>query len=195
MFSRGIAVLLTSWLGQSLVLTANASPAQIFARDDTPTNLPPPTYNGSFTGHASVVIDAPIDKVWDVLLDFPKYSEWYNKKPLANQTAVEGAYLVMQVHIPPSTNDAIPTIPVFELISAVQPNLHRVAWVSTLPEWFVHAERWQALSTTADNRTLYESREVFAGAGAWAIKAFIGDPLEDSFVAQAEGLKNYTETH
>ncbi|KAI0632967.1 hypothetical protein C8Q77DRAFT_1120723 [Trametes polyzona] len=169
-----------------------------------PTNLPPPTYTGPFTGNASVVIDAPIDKVWQALIDFPKYPEWNpfvrsqvvtdkDKKPLDDQTPVEGQYLVMKVHIPPSLDDKIPTIDVFEQISHVQPDLHRVAWVSTLPSWFVKAERWQALSTTEDGKTLYESREIFAGSGAYAIKLFISKDLEKSFVAQAEGLKSYVE--
>lgn len=41
-----------------------------------PTNLPAPTYSGPLTISVSVDIDAPIEKVWEDLLDFPKYGEW-----------------------------------------------------------------------------------------------------------------------
>ncbi len=116
-----------------------------------------------------------------------------NKNPLPDQTPVEGAYLVMKVHIPPSLDDSIPTISAFEQITHVQPDLHRVAWKSLLPSWLVKAERWQAVSATEDGKTLYESREIFAGSGAYAIKLFISGDLEKSFVAQAEGLKAYVE--
>ncbi|KAH9852934.1 hypothetical protein C2E23DRAFT_139421 [Lenzites betulinus] len=170
-----------------------------------PTNLPPPTYTGPVQGNASIVIDAPVDKVWSALIDFPSYPQWNpfvrsqvvtdkDKNPLADQTPVENAFLVMKVHIPPSLDDSIPTISVFEQITHVQPDLGRVAWNSTLPSWFVKAERWQAVSATEDGKTLYESREIFAGSGAYAIKLFISGDLEKSFVAQAEGLKSYVES-
>ena len=40
-------------------------------------NLPKPSYKGVFTAYVSRTIDTPIEKVWDVLADFPKYPEWY----------------------------------------------------------------------------------------------------------------------
>ncbi len=47
------------------------------ADDDTPTNLPPPTYTGPVQGNASIVIDAPLEKVWAAVIDFPSYPQWY----------------------------------------------------------------------------------------------------------------------
>ena len=38
--------------------------------------LPPKADEAVFAVNASVVIDAPIDKVWGILLDFPSYPEW-----------------------------------------------------------------------------------------------------------------------
>lgn len=38
--------------------------------------LPPKAEDGVFAVSSSVVIDAPIQTVWDVLLDFPSYPEW-----------------------------------------------------------------------------------------------------------------------
>jgi uncharacterized protein YndB with AHSA1/START domain len=38
-------------------------------------NLPPAT-GGVYTAQASVTINAPIDRVWNVLLDFPGYANW-----------------------------------------------------------------------------------------------------------------------
>ncbi|KAI0830250.1 hypothetical protein BC628DRAFT_1408386 [Trametes gibbosa] len=165
-----------------------------------PTNLPLPMYSGALTANVSIIIDAPVDKVWDALLDFPKYPEWRSqvvtdndKNPLDDQTPKEGDFLLMKVHIPPSLDDTVSTTSAFEKITHVQPDLHRVAWNSTLPSWFVKAERWQAVSASEDGKTLYESREIFAGPGAYAIKLFIAKDLENSFVAQAEALKTYVE--
>lgn len=81
-----------------------------------------------------------------------------------------------------------------DLITHVHVDLYRVAWNSTLPSWFVKAERWQAVSATEDGKTLYESCGIFAGSGAYgAIKLFTSGDLEKSFIAQAEGLKAYVE--
>ncbi|KAI0670244.1 hypothetical protein C8Q78DRAFT_974820 [Trametes maxima] len=165
-----------------------------------PTNLPPPSYSGPFTVNASITIDAPIDKVWEVLLDFPKYTECQvitdkNQKPLEDQTPTEGKYLLMTVHIPATLDDSTSPQTPFELITHIQPEVHRIAWKNLLPPWLIRAERWQALSTTDDGKTLYETREVFAGAGAYAIKFFLGKNLVKSFEAMAEGLKKRAEEH
>jgi uncharacterized protein YndB with AHSA1/START domain len=39
--------------------------------------LPPNAADGVFSVSATTVIDAPIEKVWGVLIDFPSYHEWY----------------------------------------------------------------------------------------------------------------------
>ena len=57
----------------------------------------------------------------------------------------------------------------------------------------VKAERWQALSTTVDGKTFYESREVFAGFGAYLIKWFISTPLMQSFEAMADAIQTRAE--
>ena len=45
----------------------------------------------------------------------------------------------------------------------------------------------------AEGKTVYETREVFAGIGAYFIKWFLGTNLKKSFGAMAEGLKTYSE--
>ncbi|KAI0659644.1 hypothetical protein C8Q70DRAFT_1154379 [Cubamyces menziesii] len=168
------------------------------------TNLPAPTYSGPLTISVSVDIDAPIEKVWEVLLDFPKYGEWNpfvrkqvitdeNKKPLEDQTPGAGRYLLMTVHIPPTMDDSVSSTTAFEQITHVESDKHRIAWKNLLPQWLVKAERWQALSTNEEGKTVYETREVFAGIGAYFIKWFLGGNLKKSFDAMAEGLKTYSE--
>ncbi|CDO68783.1 hypothetical protein BN946_scf184989.g49 [Trametes cinnabarina] len=165
-------------------------------------NLPEPSYAGALVVSVFCEIDAPIEKVWTVLLDFPKYKEWNpfvqvitdkNKKPLEDQTPGEGKYLLMQVHIPPTMDDSISTTSAFEQITSVQPELHRLAWKNLLPSWFIRAERWQALRTNEAGKTVYETREVFGGIGAYLIKWFLGAKLVKSFEEMAKGLKLYSE--
>ena len=40
------------------------------------TNLPPTTEKGVFSVNITRDINAPIDKVWEILLDFQSYKEW-----------------------------------------------------------------------------------------------------------------------
>jgi hypothetical protein len=40
------------------------------------TNLPQVTRGVVYTAQASITINASVDRVWDVLLDFSRYTEW-----------------------------------------------------------------------------------------------------------------------
>lgn len=39
-------------------------------------SLPPLRSNGVFSASASCSIDAPLEKVWSIMLDFPSYKKW-----------------------------------------------------------------------------------------------------------------------
>ncbi|KAH9921148.1 uncharacterized protein B0H18DRAFT_880402 [Fomitopsis serialis] len=166
------------------------------------TNLPEPKFAGVVTLSASSVIDAPIEKVWDVLCNFQSYGEWHaqiivdgkTKEPLPDQTARENAYLLMEVHIPPSSDfTRSPTSQPLEIITTVDHTNHRIAWANCMPKWLVNAERWQALSVVEDGKTLYETREDMSGIGAYFIKWFMYGSLMKGFQAVADGLKKRAE--
>uniref|UniRef100_A0A0W0EYQ0 Coenzyme Q-binding protein COQ10 START domain-containing protein n=1 Tax=Moniliophthora roreri TaxID=221103 RepID=A0A0W0EYQ0_MONRR len=96
----------------------------------TPPSHLPPVAPGYFNVSASTLINAPIDEVWQVLLDLPKYPEWnpfarlasvlhlnklpklteYGRKqvvtnalfiPIDDQTPKEGGYMLITTQIPP----------------------------------------------------------------------------------------------
>lgn len=116
-----------------------------------------------------------------------------SKKKLDDQTPAKGKYLLMQTHIPPTMDDSVGAVSAFEQITHIDDQTYRLAWINLLPSWLVRAERWQALSRTEDGKTLYETREVFAGVGAYLIKWFLFGNLEKSFQAMAESLKVRSE--
>ncbi|OSX58079.1 hypothetical protein POSPLADRAFT_1061182 [Postia placenta MAD-698-R-SB12] len=153
-------------------------------------NLPSPSFQGPLMISASSVIDAPIDKVWQILVDFTSYAEWNtsvhkqiivdssSKEPLPDQTPHEGSYLLMEVHIPPTSDRShTPTSRPLELITAVDPAAHRVAWKNLMPSWLLRAERWQALSVVEDGRHCTRR----------------GSGLQQGFQAVADGLKRQAE--
>jgi len=175
----------------------------------TPSNLPSLDFKGVFSVGTSITIDAPIEKVWSILLDFPCYHEWNpfvraqtvvdptTELPLPDQTPFPGLLLHMSpIHIPArmSTAPASHTHSTDVLITAVDTVNQRLAWrLHGPPRWVLQSERWQALSLTRDGRTRYETVEVFGGIGAYAVKLWVGEGLEGAFKAMAEGLKTRAE--
>ncbi|KAF9238674.1 hypothetical protein BU15DRAFT_47424 [Melanogaster broomeanus] len=177
------------------------------------TGLPPLTSKGVFIASASVVIDAPRELVWEVLMDWGSYREWNpfirnqcltdaSRKPLpaSLQTPRAGAHLLIQpVHLPPSFDPPkiLPTGSAFEVITTMDPENFRCAWKNVeWPSWLLNAERWQALVEVVEDgkkKTRYETIEVFGGVLAYIISFLLGSRLQQGFTAMAQGLKKQSE--
>ncbi|KAJ8481975.1 hypothetical protein ONZ45_g15122 [Pleurotus djamor] len=150
-----------------------------------PSNLPPAGV-GVFTAQGSSVINAPIDVVWNVVLNFTAYPEWNPfarsmvmvddslfKNPLEDQTPVVGRRVLITASIPPlqpPVNASTPSNPLqtqesLEVITTIDPVTRRASWKQIMiPSLLMIAERTTALSVveTPDGpRVFYESREVF----------------------------------
>jgi hypothetical protein len=176
------------------------------------TNLPE-VKPGVFNASARIEIhNTTFDAVWDLLTDFPNYADWNPfvryavvtsplNVTLPEQRPVEGKNLFFRVQIPSlplPVNKDTPDNPLHtqtsqELVTAVQPQLGRLAWEYWPPSVLLQAERWQAITDLGDGTVLYESREVFSGPTAYLVKALLEQGLRTSFQGQAEGLKLYLE--
>ncbi|KAL1740709.1 hypothetical protein HDZ31DRAFT_46957 [Schizophyllum fasciatum] len=177
------------------------------------TYLPPSVNDGVFAVSASCVINAPREKVWAILCDFPRYKEWNpfvrgqtvvdaSGKPLEDQTPVAGRSLyIYPVHIPPRLGEPDKTTRVSaasEIITVVDKENYRTAWKNVaLPEflrpYLMNADRWQILTEVEGGKTKYETIEVFGGIAAYFIKWFVGKDLKAGFEAMAETLKERAE--
>ena len=56
----------------SNILSVSTACLAVYAQ----TNLPPLADDTQWSVSTRITIDAPINEVWDVLLDWEKYSEW-----------------------------------------------------------------------------------------------------------------------
>jgi len=155
------------------------------------------------------MIDAPRQKVWDVLLDFESYGEWNpfvraqrlvdaSGAPPASKEPAEGLYIdIGRVHIPPTFEEPglMGKSTVYVQITVVDKEHYRVAWETAgwVPAWLLHSERWQTLEELPDGRTKYESLEVFKGPVAYLIKLLVGPGLIQGFQAMADTLKQRAE--
>lgn len=176
-------------------------------------NLPPlPT--GVFTASTRIEIAAPLELVWNIILDFGSYPEWnpFVRQadvtdalgvPAVEQRAVQGAFANFVVEIPPlplpvnaSTSlDLLHTQFSRESIVTVDDTLHRAAWKQVMfPDIAINATRWSAVSTLSNGNTLYESAEPYNGLLAPLLQSLLADGLQQSFDAQAQGLKIRAES-
>ncbi|TFK44461.1 hypothetical protein BDQ12DRAFT_594353 [Crucibulum laeve] len=200
LFSRSTGVLITlTWsLGAAIAQQSNL----------------PDLAPGIFSAQSSAIIDAPLQTVWDVLLDFPSYPEWnpFSRSqvvtnalwiPLEDQTPHENLRLIIQAQIPPlptpvdenTSPNLLHAQISFENITTIDHALHRAAWRAImLPEVLLDSERWQALSTLPDGKTFYESKEVFRGPVGYVVDILFAEGLQEGFDAQATALKNRAES-
>ncbi|KAI6112079.1 hypothetical protein EDD16DRAFT_1553506 [Pisolithus croceorrhizus] len=170
---------------------------------------------GVFTATASIVIDAPREVVWKVLMDWQLYHEWNPfvrnqcvtdawKRPLPEeqQRPSVGDYLyIYPVHIPPSFDSPklLGASSTFQRITVLDSHSYQCSWVSAeYPKWMLRTERWQVLVEVDEGdgrkKTRYETKEVFNGPLAYVVSAIVGDGIKKGFVAMAEGLKRRSES-
>ncbi|KAL0570435.1 hypothetical protein V5O48_011529 [Marasmius crinis-equi] len=199
------------WTPASLLIFAVLATAQ-----NPPSHLPPVS-PGVFNASASILINAPIDQVWNTLLDFPSYPEWnpFVRSqvvtdafgiPLADQTPREGLYLTITSQIPPiegpvdasTPSNPLQTQIIRERVTHVNtPEQYQAAWkFAEAPDLLLSAERWSVLSEVvsgSETLTFYESREVYDGPLAELVKVTYGSGLQEGFDAQATALKARVE--
>ncbi|KAJ7756238.1 hypothetical protein B0H16DRAFT_1417236 [Mycena metata] len=170
--------------------------------------IPPLSSSGVFSVAHSILINAPREKVWDVLLDFKSYKEWNpfgrgqtivsaTGVTLADQTPAAGdLMLISPINIPPTMGEPrfMGSLSITVLVMSIDHENYRAAWVSSsrLPKWVLFVERWQSL-TIERGQTKYESIEVFHGILAYICSFFLGKNLNLGIKAMAEGLRSRCE--
>ncbi|KAK7445163.1 hypothetical protein VKT23_009594 [Stygiomarasmius scandens] len=186
------------------------------AAAQSPTNLPPAP-PGVFTVQNSVLINATLKDVWDVLTDFPSYPDWnpFLRSitvaddffiPTDSQIPQEGHRIILVTQIPPLTGpisrnskgNPLESHYDFDNLTHVQPEQGRIAWkVMGWPDGMLSAERWNAVSEVTgedgEKRVLYEYREVFGGALGYFVEEFLGDGLKEGFEAEGKAMKARVE--
>lgn len=143
---------------------------------------------------ATIDIDAPPRRVWDVMLDFSRYHEW---NPFIVEAVVAGpprvgAALRLRVRWHDG-GGARSGERITELVAPEDGRAGRLVYCFTglLPALgLVRAERVQQIDALADGRTRYATREEFRGL------LTAGLPLarvRDGFTRHAEALKRRAE--
>ncbi|KAK7028268.1 hypothetical protein R3P38DRAFT_2935067 [Favolaschia claudopus] len=149
----------------------------------------------------SVVIKAPREKVWEVLMNFEAYPLWNpyirdatvtdaSKNPLRNDQISAGHKLVVKVQTPPTMDPtAKPPRTLAETVVHVAPG-HQLVYGSSpsTPRLLFGSQRWHVLSDVPGG-TKYEIVSYMSGVGGSLAMMMMRKALVDGITAMAEGVK------
>jgi hypothetical protein len=134
----------------------------------------------------SIEIEAPIDAVWQILVDLPKWSRWNSTIERTEGKVAIGAKITLFVRA--AQGRAFP----LRVVSLDAPQ--NMVWVGGMPLGLFKGTRTYQLSATSSKATLFTMREEFSGALAGLIGRSIPDmqPVFDEF---AQCLRFEAERH
>ncbi|MFT4822849.1 MAG: hypothetical protein ACJAUG_001748 [Halioglobus sp.] len=134
-----------------------------------------------------VVIEAPVQCVWDVLVDFANYDKWNTFCPGCEAELEIGSPVVMQVDLGFGIQEQT------EYMSRIDPG-EVIAWqMENKPGDPIHAVRTQYLKALGDARCSYISIDEFSGEATAGMMELMAKPVETGFNLCAYGLKEYCE--
>ena len=134
-----------------------------------------------------IEIQAPIELVWDVLVDFANYGQWNKFCPVCEAELVIGSPVKMQVELGFGLQEQV------EYICRIDP-YEAIAWkMDTKPGDPIHATRTQYLQRLDDGCCMYRSVDVFSGDGLAEMMSLMGKPVEAGFNLCGYGLKVFCE--
>ena len=134
-----------------------------------------------------IAIEAPVELVWDVLVDFANYGRWNPFCPSAEAELVLDTPIVMKTWLGENLIDQV------EYICRIEP-CEAIAWrMENKPGDPVHARRTQTLKKLDDQRCTYFTIDEFSGEAMPAMLEQFSRIIEDGFNACGQGLKAYCE--
>ena len=138
---------------------------------------------------AEIEIDAPIERVFEILRDLASYPEWNPFTPRVESTLEIGAPIHLHVRLRGETLS------------------HRVEWVTAneAPRklcwemkmgaaFLLRAERCQVLTPQADGRTHYVTEDRFTGLLTPLVMRLFGPAMQRGFADCAVALKKRAES-
>ena len=144
---------------------------------------------------ASIEIDAPIERVWQVLTDVAAYPSWNPFTVSVDTTFELGTPVDMRVCLRGRTakDGTRKTMHQVEYVTSYIEG-RRVSWgVNVGPGWFITADRYQELTDLDDGRTRYETVDEFTGVGVGFMMLLMERHMARGFAEVAHALKERCE--
>jgi hypothetical protein len=139
---------------------------------------------------AKVDINAPIARVWAILINLDRYPDWNPFTFRVESSLKIGDPVMLHVHM----NRAFSHLIQPETISAHEPN-KQLGWTaSNYPPLLLRANRLQNLEAISSTQTRYHTFEKFEGWIAPLVRLLFRRDIERGFNNMAQALKNYAES-
>ena len=137
-----------------------------------------------------VAINAPVEKVWEVLVDFERYHQWNPFCVEASGKLAVGEPLTMKLKnylVPGEYFDNVETI--CEIDAP-----HCIAWSAPwIDAWPYPARRDQFIEAGEQDRCVYYSTDAFLGPHGIHVMRFAGPWVKRAFDDTAYALKAFVE--
>lgn len=143
----------------------------------------------SYTVYSEIVtINAPIDSVWQVLLDFDRYPDW---NPFTYRVETD-----LTLHSPVALYVKLPgwgsRLQIESVHEVTEPT--KLSWGMTLGTAFLlTALREQTLTSVTANQCTYQSTDAFSGLLTPVVRALFANSIRNGFNAMAYALKARVE--
>lgn len=145
--------------------------------------------NESSVSSEELVINAPAQLVWDIILDFENYHQWNKFCPEIKGTPELGSALHMQVDLGNGLQEQV------EHVTKLDVDTFTVVWsMENKPGDPIHADRTQRVIPIDQNSCRYWTIDEFAGDAVKPMIDALGAQVERGFALCADGLKAYAET-
>ena len=138
-----------------------------------------------FAVSAASEIEAPPDRVWEILVDLPGYPAWNPFTSRVDSTLEPGAPVRMQVRMGPRR-----TIDQTEYVSRHEEGT-RICW--GFQGALLSAERCQVVEPLGDARSRYSTVDVIHGPLAPIVRLVFAKPMQEGFDGVASALKRRAE--
>lgn len=134
-----------------------------------------------------IVINAPAEVVWSVIVDFAAYPLWNRFCPQIEGELKVGAPLAMKVDLGNGLQEQV------EYITAIEAP-QRIVWsMENKPDDPIHADRSQIITPIDAESCRYVSMDEFAGPMVPSMMEALAEEVERGFNRCAEDLKARAE--
>lgn len=140
---------------------------------------------------ATVEIEAPVEAVWQVLVDLPRYPEWNSLTRHVQGTLQVGTHVRLDVDMPGRSRSwQTERVTLFDEVG------RRFAWgLTLLHPRLLCTSRVQELTALPGGRTRYHTVDVFSGLLVPLVMALYRGPMQAGFGAMAGELRARVEAN
>jgi len=133
-------------------------------------------------------VEAPLDRVWEVITDLDRYGEWNPFVPEARSSLKPGESIEMKVRVFESFAQ-----PQTELVTVFEPGQRFCYTMYPLPLGAMRSQRCHSVESLGPERTAYRSDFELAGWLSPLVAVPMGSRLQRGFDAMASALKERAE--